>query len=779
MRSNPDYLTLNFIPHTISPFQACNLATIPSETAPIAPETIKLVWPRLVSTSRISITMARRRSARLASAGKVSKQTWLARTKSRHRSHQPRALQPEPVAQPPTTLDSVVEREESPVNEPAQSLNAIMSSPAINPRTPSTKSIMKPPMSEMHPSKAHPTMAAPSSALRLGFTDIKPTASGKPGTGVQQSTPSKTPATSSQFTLQHTDPSATDSTLGPEAKRMMNEIREEAAKIKAELAAKREQQRAEEDQVNARKIAQPKGKAGRYSAIHMAEFKKMDSIENHPSAFRASRNAPAAPKKGIKRSQSKANIDDSSEMARVNTPAKLPSSKSSRKVHTPGCDPDSPAKRTKQGANDDASTNRPISRDSSNIPRPRTPGKGPHGILLSKSAITNMMSPTQASLARAASIKTPTTARSLLRSPSKITLTGLKKSATAGDLGSISDANEGPSAKLRTPSRFDKVKSMFAKHRANGSVREPGIPKPTVGISKTPAPVRAQNELPPAPQTTPGKNTTRLGHFTPAPKHAALAQNSPSPVKSGIPRSKTVSNLVNYPSLDSVMTNATADHVSYPDLSGFRPLPEPPKDKKSNSVDVEMSEDLQRAPVSVPGTFTFRSDHTIRFGSSSPKGFGGSSGQSSVRQVRPSMMPAIPGTFPSSDMPATAAPKGKENMPPYLHQSPFDIKAFPHGVGSRKRLRVEDDEEEADREAAERALKKIKAARVPEGEALVAPRLASAQKPRVRSPSKTLMKTPSRPAVKPRAPATTPGGRKVAGISMSRLTYLATPKQRK
>lgn len=723
--------------------------------------------------------MARRRSARLASTGKVSKQTWLAPIKSRHCSHQPRALQPNPVAPPPATLDSVVEREESPVNEPTQSLNAIMSSPATNPRTPSTKSVVKPPMSEMHPSKAHPTMAAPSSALRLGFTDIKPTASGKPGTGIQQSTPSKTPATSSQYTLQHAIPSATDSTLGPEAKRMMNEIREEAAKIKAELAAKREQQRVEEGQVNARKIAQPKGKAGRYSAIHMTEFKKMDSIENHPSAFRASRHAPVAPQKGIKRSQSRANIDDSSETARVNTPAKLTSSKSSRKLHTPARDPESPAKRTKQGANDDASTNRPVSRDSSNIPRPRTPGKGPHGILLSKSAITNIMSPTQASLARAASIKTPTTARSLLRSPSKIILTGLKKSATVGDLGSISDAKEGPSAKLRTPSRFDKVKSMFAKHRANGSAREPGIPKPTVGISKTPAPVRAQNELPPAPQTTPGKNSTRLGHFTPAPKHAALAQNSPSPVKSGIPRSKTAINLVNYPSLDSVMSNATAEHVSYPDLSGFRPLPEPPKDNKSDSVDDEMSEDLERAPVSVPGTFTFRSDHTIRFGSSSPKGFGGSSGQSSLRQVRPSMMPAIPGAFPSSNMPATAAPKGKENMPPYLPQSPFDIKAFPHGVGNRKRLRVEDDEEEADREATERAMKKMKAARVPEGEALVAPRLASAQKPRVKSPSKTLMKTPARPAAKPRAPATTPGGRKVAAISMSRLSYLATPKQRK
>ncbi|KAG8161805.1 hypothetical protein KVR01_008792 [Diaporthe batatas] len=701
--------------------------------------------------------MARRRSARLASGAK-----------------------PEPIAPPPATLESVAEREESPVNEPAQSLNAIMSSPANNPRTPSTKSVVKPPMSEMHPSKAHPTMAAPSSALRLGFTDIRPTASNKPGSAVLLSTPSKTPASSSQYPLLPSVPSTTDSTLSPQAKLIMSEVREQAAKHKAALMAEREKQRAEEEQVNARKIAQPKGRAGRYSAIHMAEFKKMDSIENHPSAFRASKHASvAAPKKGIKRSQSKANIDDA-ESARVQTPVKPTSSRSSKKVHTPVCDPDSPAKRTKQAADDDASTNRPISRDGSNIPRPpRTPGKGPHGILLAKSTIKNIMSPTQASLARAASIKTPTTARSMLRSPSKIPMTGLKKSATVGDLGTISDAKEAEPAVMRSPSRFDKVKSMFAKHKGDGSARQAGIPRPTVGISKTPAPVRAQNELPPAPQTTPGKNSLRAGQFTPAPKHAALAQNSPSPVKSGIPRAKTATNLVNYPSLDSVMTNATADHVSYPDLSGFRPLPEPPAESKSDSVDDEVSEGPERAPVSVPGTFTFRSDHTINFGGSSPKGFGGRSGQSSVRHVRPSMMPVVPGAFPSSDMPATAAPKGKENMPPYLQQSPFDMKAFPHGVGNRKRLRVEDDEEEADREAAERALKKMKAADVPEGDALVAPRLASAQKPRVTSTSKTVMKTPARSAAKARAPATTPGGRKRVGLSMSRLAYLATPKQRK
>lgn len=564
----------------------------------------------------------------------------------------------------------------------------------------------------------------------------------------------------------------------------MNDIREETVRIKADLVAQREDKRLEEEQVNARKFAQPKGKAGRYSAVHMAEFKKMDSIENHPSAFRAipGRVTPATgSSKGTKRSQSRANLDDA-ESPRVKIPAKPQSTKLVKKVKTPAHEADSPIKRAKQRSDDDASTKRPISRDGSNIPQPKTPGKSAPGLLRSKTTLANLMSPTQASMSRATPTTTPTATRSLLKSPSKLTFTGLKKSATTNALDCKDVDKEEPSAKLRTPSRFDRVKSIFAKGKAMASTsKSAGIPRPVFGVSKTPAPARAQIELPPAPMTTPGKSFSSRGDFTPAPKHAALAQNSPSPVKSGIPRSKTTNNLVNYPSLDSVMENAAADHVSYPDLSGFRPLPEPPvKIKSVEESEGETPEISDQPPVTAPGNFTFRSDYTIRFeNASSPKGFGAQSGQASIRQVRPSVVPPpIPGAFPAGNMPTTTAPNGKENMPPHVQQA-FDVKGFPHGVANKKRLRVEDDEEEAAREAAMRVAKKMKDASVPEGEALMAPRLASAQKG-TRSSSKTLKKTPARSPTKPRVPATTtPTSRKMAGISMSRLSYLATPKQRK
>ncbi|KAK7735931.1 hypothetical protein SLS53_007309 [Cytospora paraplurivora] len=678
-------------------------------------------------------------------------------------------------AAPPANLDAVAKREGSPVIEPTQSLDAVMSSPTRLPQTPSTASMVKPPMSEMHPSKVHPTMAAPSSALRLGFTDIKPTTSTHPGAGPQQSTPTKSNAPSSPFTFQFTRTNV-ESTLGPEAQRIMNEMREETIKIKAKLAAKREQERVEEEQVNARKFAQPKGKAGRFSAVHMADFKKMDSIENHPSAFRATpgRFTPATgSSKGTKRSQFSAELDDTE--TRVKAPAMVHSSKTSKKVKMPTNGSDSPIKRAKQRVEDDAPTSRPVSQDDSNTTQPKTPGKTVPGLTRSKSTFSNLMSPTHASLARAASTRTPTATRILPKSPTKATLTGLKKSATVGALDSLDVDKEEPSADLRTPSRFDKVMSIFAKHKATASASGTSIPKPVFGVSKTPAPVRAQMELPPAPSTTPGKSFSNRIDFTPAPKHAALAQNSPSPVKSGIPRSKTTNNLVNYPSLDSVLENADADHVSYPDLAGYRPLPEPPIKRESfEGTTDEKPKDFAQPAVASPGNFTFRSDQTIRFSNTTPKGFGAHSGQASVRQVRPSIMPStIPDAFPTTE------PKGKENMPPQVQQA-FDIQGFPHGVANKKRYRVEDDEAEAAREAAMRAAKKMKAASVPEGEALVAPRLASARKG-TRSPSKMLMKTPVRSPTKSRIPAapTTPGDRNGTAISRRRLSYLAKPKQRK
>lgn len=649
----------------------------------------------------------------------------------------------------------------------------------------------------MHPAQYHNgTMPAPSSALRLGFTDIKAKATATPGVGAHQSTPSRSNAPSSPFavSLARNTASAADSHLGPEALRMMNEIRDQAAKIKAELVAQREQEREQERDedppVSARKIAHPKGKAGRYSAVHMSEFRKMDSIEKHPSAFRAAqgRAAPASTSgvKGLKRTQSKASLDEK-QTPRPKLAAQLASSKVSNKIRTPDKDMDAPVKRARQHLDDDASTNRPVSLDGSNIPRPKTPGKDSRGLPRAKT-LANLMSPTHASLARAAAAKTPTTAaRSLIRSPSKIDLTGLKKSATTINLGSedveMEDAPTAP--KMRSTSLSARVKSIFAKHKPAAPASRPGIPKPVAATSKTPAPARTQSQLPPAPFTTPGKRFAQRVDFTPAPKHAALAQNSPSPVKTGIPLSKTASNLVNYPSLDAVMEGHAGDAVLYPDLSGVRPLSRLQTQAKASPSPDESP--LEPLPAAVPGTFTFRSDHTIRFDSDSPNGFGGQSGQSSVRQVRASIPPPLNDTSPFPFAPAskTTAPRGKENAPPAFYQQPphsssFDPKTFAHGVSSKKRHRVEDDEEEAEREAAERALKKARGTAVPEGEALVAPRLASAKKPNgIRSPSKIMKRSPYKSFIPSAAAASPSVSNKTAGISMGRLAYLAQPKQRK
>ena len=174
-----------------------------------------------------------------------------------------------------------------------------------HPTTPSGATPVKLSMSEMHPSKVHPTMAAPSSGLRHGFVDINPGDKSKDvPSGITQSTPSKTPSAFS-FRL--------DNELGPDTKKLMErirgELRNDTDRIKAELAAN-ENRVSLEDELKNRRIAQAKGKSGRFSAAHMAEFKKMDSIANHPSLYRANPERFTPLKAGTKRSQAKADLDE-------------------------------------------------------------------------------------------------------------------------------------------------------------------------------------------------------------------------------------------------------------------------------------------------------------------------------------------------------------------------------------------------------------------------------------------------------------------------------------
>lgn len=657
---------------------------------------------------------------------------------------------------------------------------------------------MKPPMSEMHPSKVHPTMGPPSSGLRLGFTDIKPTTNRDDNLPpIAQTTPSRvSKLPSSPFTFRMTrNTPASDLKLGAEAQRMMAHIREEAAKLKGGLMAQREAEKVEEEKVGSRKIAQAKGKAGRFSAAHMAEFKKMDSIENHPSAFRYQPGRMTPLKAGVKRSQSKANLDDPERgQPKQPTPA---SSSRKIKAQVAAEEPAVAAKRARQNIDEDASSKRPTSRDGSSIPMPKSAGLG---IPRSKSNLASLMTPTKSSLARAStlSVKTPAQA-SLIRSPSKFTISGIPRSATTNNLATLTTGTEKEAeetAEVKSPrSRFDKVKAMLRAAKGSASKPKSALPLPSAFASKTPAPIRQEKELPPVPLTTPGRKLTKRVAFTPDTQRAAMTQNSPSPVKSSLPQAakpRQVLGEVYYPSLDGVMAEQNLeDGVSYPNLPASRSLPEPPVKTFQG----------QPAEPSAPGEFTFRSDHTISFGSPAAKTFGSSPGQASIRAVRPSILPTekMPGSFPASantSTSTTASSPNKENEAPQQQPSRSVFLSVPHGMSHKKRTRASSDEEDAEKEAAERAAKKRRQEKVPEGDALLAPRLTASAGPK--SQMQTQMRrpgfgTPHRRAgsVSPRkqalplsipvvAPGTpSPLKKKAAGISLSRLNMLARPKMRK
>ncbi|EAQ91450.1 hypothetical protein CHGG_03385 [Chaetomium globosum CBS 148.51] len=618
--------------------------------------------------------------------------------------------------------------------------NPSASSPIRGPKTPRGLSPIRPSMSEMHPGRAHTTMAPPSSGLRLGFTDIKPKSNGGNGLPVAaQTTPTRVTIPSSLFTFRVPgEKPNSELRLGPEAQRIMDGLREKTAKIKENLRAQREAEKQDEENSGERKIAQAKGKAGRYSAAHMAEFKKMDSIANHPSVFRGQPGHTTPLKAGVKRSQSKANLDE------VETPkSKVDIPVSGATKSTPAVvvnEPRTTAKRARQNVDEDASSKRPVSRVESSIPAPKSAGLG---IPRSKSTLASLMTPTKSSLSRATSVKTPSHG-SLIRSPSKAS--GIPRSATTNNLPTTRE--------IKTPrSRFDKVKAMLRGAKASATKPKSTLPLPSV--SKTPAPVRLPKELPVAPMTTPGRKLTKRVAFTPDTQRAALTQNSPSPIKSSILQGKKeLRQEVHYPSLEGVLAESAADTVTYPDISARRPLPEPPvRDLNAVSADPP-----------VPGEFTFRSDYTISFGSAT-KSFGSSPGQASVRAVRPSILPTenMPGSFPTS---ASASSIDKENEAPRSV-----IKALPHGMSTKKRHRVSTDEEEARQEAAERAAKKQKQEKVPEGDALLAPRLIAA------TSAKRTLSSPRKLAMPGQAPGT-PSPMKRKGISLSRLNMLARPKAR-
>lgn len=593
---------------------------------------------------------------------------------------------------------------------------------------------MKPSLEEMHPSKVHQsTTKEPDSGLRLGFTDINAKTEGQPS-GVNQQTPTKMGISSSIFDFRFARPGPQ---FGPEAQQMMDELREETLRIKVKLAAEREEEKRNAGDsasgIGGRRIAQPKGKVGRFSDIHMAEFKKMDSIASHPSAFRAQPGRFPPATSSLKRSRSKAKLEDRDERS------------AEKSTDTERLENTALAKRARQNIVDDISSARPISRDSHTDKSMQSAPAVPRS---QSSMLGSITTPTQASLARSTSAKNPgSQILTVSRSPSKPTLggtpRGFTKSATTNNLSSLPKSE--PRSFFRSPGKFDRVKSIL--RYPSSSMKKPSAtPSSIPTLTRSPTKPDLDKALPSVP-TTPSlerSNTAKHVNFTPETiqKHIASVQNSPFPMKSGIPRSSSKNDLgakpsfrvppsegkqVQYPSIAGHPSlDKQSQEVVYPSLAGVRPLPEPRR------------QDKPHPPPSVPGTFTFRTDHTISFGAS-PKGFGSSPGQASVRQVRQSVFPNImPSSFPGNN---------KENTEP--------LPAVPHGMSNKKRRRVDSDDEKE--EEVERSPKKQRAD-VAEGPMLMTPKiLVEKMAPKSRIPS--------------------PAKKKI--LNMGRLNMLARPKMRK
>lgn len=645
----------------------------------------------------------------------------------RRRSSRIRGNKNTPHKQNETTLNhlaTIGEQEGTPSHVTQSTLGNLESSPPI-PNTPVTAGRVKPPREEMHPSKVRQSTQKEDDNAKLGFVDI---GSRKPEI---LSTPSKLNMDpSSEFEFRFAKPMPA---LGPEAQQMMSEIREDARRIKAELAAKREEEIAKNGgdilgMLATRKIAQPKGKASRYSDVHMAEFKKMDSIAAHPSAFRTQPGRIAPVAKTLKRTQSKANLSDREFTAAKQTIKLVPQSSQN----------EIPPKRARQIDARDTSFARPSSRDANfqDTTIPSTP---------TAARLTNFLdsitTPTQSSLARAASNKHESIAVTpMRRSPSKIALTpGLAKSATMNNITGIT--------RSESTHRFTtKMKSILRRPMASAEKQTLAMQDITQSSTKSPN-LRRPNlnkDLPSVPVTPTVKQLTRsksIKHvnFTPGTIMKNISQHSPTPLKSNIPRSKTFANLnsVAYPTLQSVPKD-DSQLVEKRDENAFESTVTYPKLPKHHETSFGSSMPLQAQPRPTPGVFTFTSGHTIKF-ATPPRALGTSPGQASIRKVRPSILAtAIPGSFPDND---------KENEAPVVA----------HGLSNKKRARAASPCDEVGTDDHERSPKKRKG-NVGGGPQWMAPKLLAEQiapKSKIPSPSKK------------------------GGLSLSRLKMLATPKSRK
>lgn len=673
-------------------------------------------------------------------------------------------------------LSSLLERDESPPNAQA-SIDAIMSpvapsntfvpqqqknDPSRAIETPQTASRFHVGLNEMHPSKVQ------QSTIKVSMTDVHTRSEGVPGSltspavrfsalATEKGTPTKSKGnlpnnmSSPGFDFSFDRP---ESDLSADAQKIMEGVREQAAKIKARMQEERDKQQLKDGEsqqlygAGGRKIAKPKGKSGRYSDVHKQQFRKMDSIANHPSTWK---NTVPANTTSLKRSGSKAGLDDPPQVKGL---PKSSSSKSLRSIADTGrLENTAPGKRAKKRADDDTSTTRPAPQQESIADDAASGASMPDAVATKlPSAITT---PTKASLARATSVKSSKGSMipSLGRSSSIKTLASQAKS-------------EGSNKYFSSLARFGNVKSILSRHQPKFS-NDPEkiaagthlpLPQGKIGLNElSQGKTDLNKDLPNIPGAFPPSEeraqTTKRVVFTPSTKAHQDLNISPSPSK--IPALKP-SNPVTEPSTPS-------DSVTYPSLVNspnitHRPIKTPSASASPSKHDT--------TPSSVkPTEFTFTSPRTLDF--SAPASVSKLKfGPSTIRQVRPSGITTPLAPFDMTNIPAIA--HGMTNQK-RKHVDSDDEDLENVAPGARMTSTTNDNQKKAIEEEDEgpRA-KKVKMTATSERKGMATPQ---------KSPHKKFRAGSRIPKLG--GATTTPQGKGKGVLSLSRLNMLARPKDRR
>lgn len=538
-------------------------------------------------------------------------------------------------------------------------------------RTPTNRTPIKPTGVEMHPALHHASTAKSLDEARwLGFQSLgahtAPSRAAEQTAGHAPGTPSKTPVSAAvsnvpaaasspdsfRFRFKSPFSRATEPSkrgdLSPTTRNILKEPTVGATPGRAIFGATEFTSKA--DVTPARPKAEAKGKMARFSDIHMAQFKKMDSVANHPSAWRLKKtpSKPDLPKPGtstLKRTQSKMDLAESSTKpatALKRTQSKMdvaaPSVKApavQRPQHKAGVAessskiPPTPLKRTQSKADlsgstlarsqstvriissqdgsndpapkrvkrtevDDAATTRPASRDNnaeaSSSKAPVPPRKITSQTALPRLA-ARLMTPTKSSMARAQSqtVKATKTASMIPQSPAAKNLFSpahISRTLRDGARESMHQASR----------NLARVRSIL---RTPSRKFSDDPTKIAAGTHMSPPPESAWDKaLPAVPATAPVKKHVNFSSSTLARAVPPDLTKSPSPMKLRA-GSEIPSGAVVYPTLGS--------GVEYPKLA---------QDDGSPTGSPSRRLTFGGATANHPRSFSFESGKPVNFGES-------------------------------------------------------------------------------------------------------------------------------------------------------------------